>query len=97
MALTLSTSFLTSCLPNITRDEVDATIWLNNLPLPAELCEREPQLKKRGFYRRLDNGKLEFVSVCNPKAKDWISANKVDFNRILDKTLPKQSPPTPGY
>jgi wobble nucleotide-excising tRNase len=81
---------LTSC---VTREQVEATLFLNNFNDKdnslAELCERVPELKQRGFYRRLNDGKLETVSICNPIARDFLAIHKDDLNRLLDKALPK--------
>lgn len=77
---------LTSCL---TRKEIEATIWLNNAPIPASLCK--DGVEKRGFYRRLDSGKIEFVSFCSPEAKHWLSIHKDDLQKILDQLAEGQS------
>jgi hypothetical protein len=79
-------SFLTlgGC-KTITKSRIDAAIWLNNAPLPKEICEANPDLYKRGFYRRLDSGKLEFISFCNPLARRWVSAFDEDFQKILEE------------
>lgn len=80
--------FLTSC---ITRGKIDAAIWLNNGPLPEEICLREPALKDYGFYRRLNDGKLEFLSFCDPKAREWLAMHQEDFNKLMDEAgIPKQ-------
>jgi hypothetical protein len=82
--------FLSSC---ITREEVDAVIWLNNFNddknSMAGVCERNPEIKQYGFYRKLNNGKLEFVSICNTTARNYLAVQKDDFNRLIDKALPK--------
>lgn len=75
----------------ISRSEIQATVWLNNAPIPPALCDQSPELKNYGFYRRLNTGKIEFVSFCSPLANRWISAFDDDFNRILDDTIPKSS------
>lgn len=81
---------LSSC---VTRKEIEAVIFLNNFNdkdnSMAGVCERNPEIKQYGFYRKLNTGKLEFVSVCNPIARDYIAVNKDDFNRILDANLPE--------
>lgn len=79
---------LTGC-PGVTRREVEATIWLNNTPIPNDICEREPELKSYGFYRRLNDGKFEFMSFCNPEAVQWLSIHKDEFFRFMDKLLPE--------
>lgn len=65
-------------------------MWLNNGPIPADICEREPDLKLRGFYRRLNSGKLEFISFCNPIANDLLGIHKTDLEKILDALLPRK-------
>ena len=77
-----------SCSGCPSRQEIEATFWLNN-GLPAELCEKMPELWKRGFYRKLNTDKYEFISFCDPRARDWIASYKDDVNRILDAYLPK--------
>lgn len=88
--LILLSLLFTSC---ITREEIDAVVFLNNFNSEknelAELCERVPELKQRGFYRRLNNDKLETVSICNPQARNYLAVHRDDFNRLLDKALPK--------
>ena len=74
----------------ISRKEIEAVIWLNNSPLPAELCTREPILSQYGFYRRLNNGKFEFISFCNPEATKWFAIHEKDMANILDQTLPSK-------
>lgn len=78
--------FLVSC---VTREQVSAIVWLNNFPLPAEYCEQFPELKLRGFYRKLNNGKIEFVSACKAEARNMVTSTEKDFNELLDRALPK--------
>jgi len=73
----------------ITRAEIKASLWLNN-GIPEEVCSREPSLRDHGFYRRLNDGKLEFISFCSPDASRWISIYDADLEKILDETLPDQ-------
>lgn len=88
LSLILCLAFLgASC--NVTRKEIEAYAWLNNTPLPPELCEREPTLKRYGFYRRLNDGHLEFITFCNPLARDWVAISKRDMKNLLDAYLPE--------
>lgn len=73
----------------VSKKELLATVWNNNAPIPAEICEREPELKKYGFYRRLNDGKFEFVSWCDPISVHWLAAFDKDLEKILGETLPK--------
>jgi hypothetical protein len=69
----------------ISRKKIRAYIWLNNSPIPQEICAREPSLFDYGVYRKLNDGKLEFVSFCESKAKEFLSMHKSDFERILNE------------
>jgi hypothetical protein len=73
--------FQTSC---ISRRKLNTYLWLNNSPIPKELCEREPDLKDYGFYRELNNGKYEFVTFCDPLAKEFFAIYKKDLETILN-------------
>lgn len=64
-------------------------VWLNN-GISAEICEREPSLRDHGFYRRLNDGRYEFISFCDERAKDWLGVHSTDFNRVLDELLPQR-------
>jgi hypothetical protein len=69
----------------VTRRSIKAYLWINNLPAPPEVCEREPLLKDYGLYRRLNNGNFEFLSVCDPRIKEFYSMHKDDLARILSE------------
>lgn len=91
--LSCATLFLAFALSScVTRGEVRAYFYLNN-GLPADLCEREPRLRDYGFYRRLNDGRFEFVSFCSPDAKRYLGILDDDLERLLDKTLPKENTP----
>jgi hypothetical protein len=51
LTICLASLALSGCL---TRKEVLAYIWENN-GMPDGVCNREPELLKRGFYRRLND------------------------------------------
>lgn len=74
---------LTGC--KATRAKIDAAIWLNNAPIPPEVCASEPALYQYGFYRRLNNGKFEFISFCSPEANKWLAMYDQDFNKLMDE------------
>lgn len=75
----------------VTREEIEVAIWMNNFNAQElkEICEREPVMNQVGFYRKLNDGRLELVSVCKKEAHEFLEMTKTDFNTILDKTLPK--------
>lgn len=90
LILSLSLLLFTSC-KTPTRPEINAKIWLNNAggnSLKA-ICAREEALKDFGFYRRLNNGKLEFVSFCSSTSTGFVAITEKDFNEILDKYIPE--------
>ena len=71
----------------MSRKQILAEVWLNNLPLPEAVCgkfdEANPCHKDParcsppeavwtgGFYRRLDNDKFEWIAFCNPLSKQY--------------------------
>jgi hypothetical protein len=65
-------------------------MWLTNAPVPVDVCEREPLLKDYGLFRKLNDGKLEFISICNPQIKHWLSIHEIDFKDLLDKYIPEK-------
>jgi hypothetical protein len=73
----------------ITRGQVKASTWLNN-GLPEDLCVSEPRLRDYGFYRRLNDGRLEFMAFCNPQSVHWLSFFDQDLNTLVDKLLPER-------
>lgn len=80
--------FLTlGCRPS--REEIEITLWRNNLPLPVEYCVAGSPLLDYGYYRRLNSGKLEFISFCNPAILEFLSIQKNDLQNLLDKYVPK--------
>jgi hypothetical protein len=55
------------------------------MPIPQEICDRNIELWSYGFYRKLNNGKIEFVSFCKKEAREWLAMNKEDFNKFMDR------------
>lgn len=79
---------LSSC---VSKKEVKANLWLNNLKVLSEHCQSMPELKDIGFYRKLDDGKYEIVSVCDPIIKDFYSMHKDVLARLLsERRKPKK-------
>lgn len=82
---------LSSC---VTKKEINAAIWVNNFmgekdsESIKDLCERYPEIRDYGFYRVLNTGKKEFISICNPSARGFVAMYKTDFQKILDQNLP---------
>lgn len=75
----------------VTRDQVNAVIWLNNFSSEEmkALCKENPILHLHGFYRKLDNGTNEIIPICTKTAGEMLSATPKDYNEILDKALPR--------
>jgi len=88
MALLLLTG-LQACKGAPTRAQVDAEAWLNS-GLPADLCNRFPEIKGYGLYRKLNNGKYEFISYCIPQARNYTAFRSDKLKNFLDEYLPKQ-------
>jgi len=69
-----------------TRSEVNALVWLNNFPVPQDAvnhCEY-------GFYRRLNDGNLEFFSICNPNMPKMVSMKDSEYQALLDQYIKKK-------
>jgi hypothetical protein len=77
----------------LTKKELDLYIYFNNSPLPEQFCEVLADGSKvglgwgYGFYRRLNDGKLQFISFCHPDAKNWIAMHKDDYKKITDSLV----------
>lgn len=100
-SLVLSSSLLfQGCRSYPTRKEVEAAIWNVNFPLPAEVCG--PKLDPKecttdskspwcyGFYRVLNAGGFEFISLCQPEATQMNGIWGPQLKNILDKYLPEK-------
>lgn len=74
---------------SLSRKEVEAAIWLTNFPLPADVCAKDPAISRYGFYRRLNDGRLEFFSICNPATDKWVGIYGPQLTDLLDKYLPE--------
>lgn len=77
---------LTGC-NSVTRKKIEAAVWATNAPIPAELCEREPEVSQYGFFRRLNDGRLEFVSFCKKEASLYVTMYSDDFERIMNEAF----------
>lgn len=86
---------LTSCL---SRKEVQAELWEQS-GIPVELCDKMPELNQYGIYRKLDSGKVEFLSYCKtvqdengkmiPAVQNYLSVSTKKFNEFLNQLLPE--------
>jgi hypothetical protein len=76
---------LSSC---VTKKQIEAATWLNNYHvIPDELCYPEGPLYEVGFFRRLNDGKFQFVSICSPTAGKMMSVTPEDYKKLLDAAL----------
>jgi hypothetical protein len=71
----------------VKRSEIKAAVWLN-LSISEETCRERPELRDVGVYRRLNDGRFEFVSFCSPLIEQYFSIYRDDLERILRETLP---------
>lgn len=81
-ALLLSTILLQGCL---SRKDVLAEVWLES-GIPASACT--PEVAKSGVYRKLNNGKYEFISYCNKNILNSVRFNGDKFYNVLNAELP---------
>jgi hypothetical protein len=85
LALLLLT-ILPAC-PN--RVEIRAHFF-DNTGIPEHVCAKYPELWEFGMFRKLNDGKYEFVSYCKPEAQLYLDIYKDDLNNMLDKYLPEK-------
>lgn len=89
-ALLISCLVLSSC---VSKKEVKANLWLNNLHVLSKYCEEIPELNDIGLFRRIDSpeGQFELVSVCDPNIKNFYSMHKDVLARMLNgRAKPKK-------
>lgn len=68
--------------------DIDANVFLIDR-LPSKLCAENPALKEYGIYRKLNNGKEEFVSFCKREIELYMVFYSKDVERVLDKYFEK--------
>src|SRR5690606_24188297 len=97
-ALKYATIFLASSLLmgssscSLTREQIDAISWPVNAKYwqeETDACDRIPELHLMGFGRTLDNGKVEFISWCNPLAQEIVAFKETELLNLINATLPK--------
>lgn len=72
----------------VTRKQIEAATWLNNYnAIPDELCYPGAELYRIGFFRRLDDGKFQFISICSDTAAKMLSATPEDYKKLLDAAM----------
>jgi hypothetical protein len=75
----------------VTRKQIEAATWVNNFnSLSPELCYPAGPLYRVGFFRRLDDGKFQFVSACSPTGAKMLSVTAEDYKKILDAALERK-------
>jgi hypothetical protein len=67
----------------ISRPRISSKLWLANVPIPQEICQRESALNDYGYYRKLSDNRIEFVSFCEQKSNQFVSITKADLARLL--------------
>lgn len=80
----------------VTREYVNARIWLNNFHIAKRYCDSNPDMSKLKFYRDvIVNGesKLQTLSVCdideNEESAQFVAMKKADFLNIMNKLSDK--------
>lgn len=72
----------------VTRKQIEAATWLNNFnAIPKEACYPGGAMYQVGFFRRLDNGKFQFISACSDTAAKMLSATPEDYKKLLDAAM----------
>lgn len=68
----------------VTRSRINAALWYG-IAIPEDICEKTPEVQSYGLYRKLNDGRFEFVSICSDEYQDFFSMNKKDFERLLNE------------
>lgn len=69
----------------MTKKQIEAATWINNAhAIPDYLCHPGADLYRIGFFRRLDDGKFQFISICSGQAAKMLSATEEDYKKLLD-------------
>lgn len=72
----------------VTRKQIETATWLNNFnAIPDEACYPGKALYRVGFFRRLDDGKFQFVSICSDTGNKMLSATAEDYKKLIDAAL----------
>jgi hypothetical protein len=88
LGLILMALATSSCV--VTRKQIEAATWVNNFnAIPDDACYPGKSLYRVGFFRRLDTGKYQFVSVCSDTGNKMLSATADDYKKLLDAALKK--------
>jgi hypothetical protein len=83
--LTLTLLATSSC---VSRKQIEAATWLNNFnAVPKEACYPGQALHRVGFFRRLDDGKFQFISICSDTANKMLSATAEDYKKLIDAAM----------
>jgi hypothetical protein len=81
IAKLLTLFLISSC---VTRTTVNAKLWKNNFPIPERFCTANPELRLYGIARKLNNGKVELMSICNPATREFSSMDNESLKAILN-------------
>jgi len=74
----------------VTRSRLNAYLWFG-IAIPEDICEKTPEIKEYGVYRRLNDGRFEFVSICSDEYEQFFSMRKTDLERLLNGKGRKES------
>jgi hypothetical protein len=101
MARLIVLILLSSC---ISRRDIDAVLWSHDR-VPSSVCAREPKLEDLGIARKVNCTeelveigicrpgqitKTEFISVCQPEIKNYLSIEKKELEALLKKAGVKE-------
>jgi hypothetical protein len=68
----------------VSRARINANLWYG-LAVPQNICEKEPEIRNYGIFRKLSNGNFEFVSICSDEYEHFFSIHKDDLERLLNE------------
>jgi len=68
----------------VTRNRINSSLWFG-IAIPEDICEKSPEVKSYGIFRKLNDGNFEFVSICSDEYQDYFSIHKDDLERLLNE------------
>ena len=68
----------------VSRARINSALWFG-LAIPDDICESTPDIKSYGIYRKLNDGRFEFVSICSDEFEEFFAIHKDDLEKILNE------------
>jgi hypothetical protein len=75
----------------VTRQQIEAEMWENNFhSIDDALCLPGGPLYRRGFFRRLDGGGFELISVCSKRGSEMKAFTPESVDKLMEGAFGKK-------